>query len=298
MFPYTLDGPAFLLFYGLLLVAVWLALRLAKGRLGPQAAAPDLLQRLGRDPYAIACLRSGPSEAARVAVVSLVDRGALASTEAGQVTLTDEGRRLTAEAPIERAVLQACRSGPQAADELPYDEGVQAMAQALDDDLQRQGLVVSPALRSTRSRLCGAAALLLLAVSAVRIVQTLMAGHSNLGFLIALTVLGVVVVWIMAQGRLTAAGVRLLTDLQGLLGDLRKRAGSLQPGRSSRDVALLAGAFGLAVLPAAAFAFAGQLYPTPRGDGGSSGSDSGSSSSSDGGGDGGGGGGCGGGSSE
>lgn len=302
MFPFNLDGPAFLLAYALLAVGLCIALWLARRRVPPGTSAPaDLVQRLARDPYAIACLRNGPAEATRVAVVSLVDRGALVTDEERNVDITDAGRRLQAEAPIERAVLQNCRTGAQPVQALTQDAGVQRTAQAIEDDLRQQGLLVTPGQQRQRSRLSWVAAGVLVAVTAARVVQTLAAGHSNLGFLLVLTGLSLLAVWVMAQGRLSAAGLTALTHQQALLRDLRQRAATLQPGRSSRDVALLAGAFGLAALPAAAFAFAGQLYPTARSEGGSgSSSDSGGSDGDGdggGGGDGCGGGGCGGGGS-
>lgn len=297
MFPFTLGGPPFLAFYAVLTLVLWAALWLAKRSLGAVGGTGAALPDLARDPYALACLRSGPDEAVRVAVVALVDRGALAPDGDGRVAITDDGRRLQSNAALERALLQTCRADVQLAAALPRDAGVQRTASAIEDGLRRQGLLWSPALARQRARLCWAAAAVLLAVSALRIVQTLAAGNANLGFLIGLTVLALIGVWVLAQGRLTAAGLKQLNDLQALLRDLRQRAGTLQPGTSSRDVALLAGAFGLAVLPAAAFAFAGQLYPQPASGGGSIG-DSSSSSSSDGGGSSGcGGSGCGGGGS-
>lgn len=297
MYPFTLAGPPFLVFYAALMLGLWAAVWLAKRRLSAAGDRPAAgLSGLAGDPYAIACLRNGADEAVRVAVVALIDRGALASDGDGRVALTDDGRRELSNIELERALLQACRGGAALASALPGDPGVLRSTQALEDGLKRQGLLWSPTRDRQRLRLCWAAAAVLLAVSGARVAQTLAAGNSNLGFLLLLTAVALIGCWVMSQGRLTAAGLKQLTHLQGLLGDLRGRAGKLQPGRSSRDVALLAGAFGLAVLPAAAFAFARDVYPPAAGGG----ADSGSGGSGGDGGDGGsgcGGSGCGGGGS-
>lgn len=296
-FPFSLAGPPFLAFYAVLMLALWAALWLAKRSLGAPGA-PTLGPDLARDPYAVACLRVGPEEAVRVAVVALMDRGALAADGDGRVAITEDGRRLPSNVDLERAVLQSCRGDAPLASALPRDAGVLRSARAIEEGLKRQGLLWSGPLQRKRSRLCWAAAAVLLAVAGVRVLQTLAAGHSNLGFLIGLTVLALIGVWVLAQGRLTATGQKKLRDLQTLLRGLRQRADTLQPGRSSRDVALLAGAFGLAVLPAAAFAFAREVYPPPSGGSSSdSGGSSGSSDSSSDGGSGCGGSGCGGGGS-
>lgn len=300
MFPFTLDGPGFLAFYAALamgvLVSLWLYLR---GQ-GGAADAAALMPSLSADPYRIACLRAGPAEAVRVALVTAVDRGWAQSGDDETLAITAEGRAAPVSVPLERAVLQTLRGGAQPADAVLGDEGVQRTAAAIEADLQRQGLMLGDADRAARRRARGVALLILGGVAAARVLQTLMAGRSNLVFLFLLAGVALVVTLALGRGRLTSAGRRALSSLKTLLADVKRRAPGLQPGKGSRDVALAAALFGLAVLPAAAFAFAHRIAPPPSSSGGDSGSSDSGSSSDGGGGDSGcgGGGGCGGGSSD
>jgi len=76
MFPFTLTGSEFLIFYALLCAAVIAGLVVWRRS---KEAGEDARVNLS-DPYLIACLRGGSQEAVRVAVVSLVDRGLLRLT--------------------------------------------------------------------------------------------------------------------------------------------------------------------------------------------------------------------------
>src|SRR6266511_933500 len=74
MNPFDLRGPEFLLFYFCFSLAVIIAIVVLRRR-AESGDAPRI--DLG-DPYLIAYLRGGEDEALRLAVISLVDRGALA----------------------------------------------------------------------------------------------------------------------------------------------------------------------------------------------------------------------------
>src|SRR5262249_61449642 len=73
MNPFDLRGPEFLLFYLCFSLVVIIAIDFLRRR-AESGASPKI--DLG-DPYLIAYLRGGESEAFRVAVISLVDRGIL-----------------------------------------------------------------------------------------------------------------------------------------------------------------------------------------------------------------------------
>lgn len=301
MFPFTLDGPAFLAFYAALAAGVLVSLGLYLRGRGGAVDAAALMPALSADPYRIACLRSGPAEAVRVALVAAVDRGWVQAGDDETVAITAAGRSAQSPVPLERAVLQVLRAGAKPADAVLGDAGVQRAAAEIESALARQGLLLGPAERSARGRARGLALLLLLGVAAARVVQTLLAGRSNLVFLLLITGVALVVAAALGRGRLTAAGRRALSSLKTLLGEVKRRAPGLKPGTASRDVALAAALFGLAVLPAAAFGFAHRMAPPPGSTGSSDtgGSDGGSSSNDGGGGDSGcGGSGCGGGSSD
>ena len=74
MNPFDLTGPSFLIFYICVALMVIIALKLAidEAEGGALRALPL------SDPYQIAWLRGGTPEAARIAVLSLIDRGLLA----------------------------------------------------------------------------------------------------------------------------------------------------------------------------------------------------------------------------
>src|SRR5262245_13085061 len=73
MNPFDLRGPEFLLFYFCFSLAVIIAIVVLRRR----AESGDAPRIDLSDPYLIAYLRGGCDEALRLAVVSLVDRGAL-----------------------------------------------------------------------------------------------------------------------------------------------------------------------------------------------------------------------------
>lgn len=274
MFPFDLDGPQFLAFHAVLSVGVLVVLHRWLRRYG-RGSEPASLQALAADPYRIACLRHGPDEVARVAVVSLVDRQQLYVTPDGRIGPTAEGKAMVGGDLVDRALVEAARAAPVDAQALPQDPQVRAATEAVEAGLKRDGLVVSDADEAARRRARWLALAVLLGVAAARVVQTLLAGRSNLLFLVLMTLLAAFLAQAMGRSRRTQAGERSLQSLRELLGDLVRRANQLQPGRGGRHVALLAAMFGVTALPAAAFAFAHDLYP--RSTGGSS--DSGSSSS-------------------
>lgn len=300
MFPFTLDGPDFLVFYAVLaaiaIVVHWLWHR-ADGDAGTSN-----LETLTADPYRIACLRGGPDEALRLAVVNLVDRDLLTEAKGQALRATLKAHPEQQRRRLDRVILERCQAAPMLPDEILADRQVRSSADELDAELQQRGLLRSDAqladlLRSRKWLLLALAGLAL-----ARMAQALLAGRSNIVFLALLTALVCLVILKLPAGRLTGHGQRALDRLRTLLKRLHSRADQLRPGGATNEAMLVAAVFGLYALPAAAFLFAYQAFPPPRNDSGSSSgsSDSGGSScsssggSSDGGSSCGGGGGCGG----
>src|SRR6516165_12471608 len=102
MNPFDLTGPSFLIFYICVALMVIIALKLAidEAEGGALRALPL------SDPYQIAWLRGGTPEAARVAVLSLIDRGLLAVSGENLVNLSSA--QSAVREPIERAILARC----------------------------------------------------------------------------------------------------------------------------------------------------------------------------------------------
>jgi uncharacterized protein (TIGR04222 family) len=294
MNPFDLPGPAFLGFYlalGVLVIgAAWFFVN------GADTGSPPTLP-MG-DPYQIAWLRGGTPEAARIAVLSLVDRGLL-EIDNGHIklhsALTNDPqirrRRLSAHPPLERAILEAADASMPSATAVFTDP---AVARACDEYRTRaEGLALVPdaQMRRQRLRIYGLAAALLLGTGAIKVVVALERGRTNIAFLLMLMAIASGVLIALARRRRTTLGDRMMADLRTLFAALRARAATLRAGTMTNDSVLLAAVFGLAALPAAEFAIVRETYKkSTSSSGGGCGSACGSGC---GGGDGGGCGGCG-----
>ncbi len=298
MFPFNLTGPQFLVFYAVFAAVViglhrWLHVSVRPARSDTARAGLDALTA---DPYKIACLRDGPAEAVRVAVVNLVDRDLLALRgNDAALTPTKKADVQGLRRPLDRAILARCQRAPLKPADIEADREVTAAAAQLDTELRAQGLLLSDAERAARASARKVVFMLLAGVALARLLQALAAGRSNIGGLILLAAIACFIAWKLPKARISAAGQRALASLQTLMQRLKARASRLAPGGAGNEAVLLAAVFGLHALPAEAFPFVEQAYPKPKQSSDSgSGSDSGSSSDSGGCGGGGGCGGCGG----
>ena len=103
MFPFSLAGPPFLLFF-----VVFAAVCIVVARRSLRAAEDGLRPKLALDdPYRIAYLRAGPHEALRVAAVSLYDRGLL-QVDGERLVAASDGSAALARRRIEQIVLACC----------------------------------------------------------------------------------------------------------------------------------------------------------------------------------------------
>lgn len=290
--PFDLRGPQFLLFYGCLGVAVtvlvWWMRRAWERADAPARPLADYLE--------IAFLRGGSTEAIRVAVITLIDRGVLAisGSDSVQVAQADAARRLTRRTEQAIATRAARTATPQ---QLISDtEVTEAARLECEPELVRRGLLPSADQRAARRRLFLQAGGGLALVAGLKIWLAFARGHSNVGFLIGLTAIFLIALAMATQPRLTPAGTALLQDLRTLFSGLKDRASSMRPQHGGTDFALLAAVFGVgAALPV--YPGAEKLFPRATDSGSSSGGSScGSScgSSGDSGSSCGGGGGCGG----
>jgi uncharacterized protein (TIGR04222 family) len=284
MNPFDLPGPQFLEFYLVLGIVVVIAFRwgLRRAEIGDRPELPL------NDPYQIAFLRGGTAEAARIAVMSLIDRGLL------EVTGNELERRgapwLSSFQPIERAILERC-AHPAPATAVLGDAGVAAACEAYRERLEELRLLPDAAATARRWSWFAVAAALLLGIGAIKIVVALERGRINVELLVILMVVGLAVLAGMAVRRRTGLGDAMLADLNRLFRALRGRAASIARGAMTSDAMLLAAVFGLAALPISAFPEVRRIYAQAASGGADGGS--GSSCGSGCGGDGGGCGGCG-----
>jgi uncharacterized protein (TIGR04222 family) len=283
MNPFDLPGPQFLEFYLVLGIVVLAAFRWALRR--TESGEPPALPL--NDPYQIAYLRGGAAETARVAVMSLIDRGLL------EVTGNQLERRatpwLSSFPPIERVILERCALPAQATAVLS-DARIVAACEAYHARLEELRLLPDPAAKARRWSWFAIAATILLGIGAIKIVVALGRGRTNVELLVIFMVVGLVLLAGIAVRRRTGLGDAMLADLSRLFGALRRRAASLDRGTMTSDAMLVAAVFGLAALPVSAFPEVRRIYAQAASGGG----DGGSGSSCGSGCGGGGGGGCGG----
>jgi len=291
MNPFDLTGPWFLLFYVVLSFGVFFGMWFFRKALeGGDCPAFDT-----SDAYLIGYLRGGIAEAARVATVSLVERGLLQVESDGKVKIK-KGAKDAARNLFEQAVLTYFQGSDNPAG-LFKDSGVKYASQAYADQLARMGALPSAAQKTQRIIVFAAALGLLLAVGMFKIDVAISRGRYNIGFLIGLMIVDVILTIAIGFPRLTAIGSSMVADLQSLFSRLKKAQSTTTHGTPNEAV-MLAAVFGMAAMPAVAYPYVKQLFPKATSSSTSScGSSCGSSSSDSGGGSscgGGCGGGCGG----
>ena len=282
---FDLPGPQFLQFYlafgaavgGLAYAVLWTAAR-GGGRLPP----------LLTDPFQIACLRGGPLEAARVAVVSLVDRDLL-EVQGSRFAATS--RRPRGLHPIESAVLANCfNTGGEVAKVLSAASVRQACRTACDR-LVRLGLAPTEEAQRQRALLAALAGTLVVGIGVAKLVVALERGRTNVAFLIGLIIVAVgFFVWLGRPRWRTGQGKRMLADLRRLLSGRKAR---VRGKPTTSEILLFAGTFGLAGLAGYSQLQTAYAGGRAQSSGGSSCGSSGCGSSSSGCGGGGGCGGCG-----
>lgn len=290
-----MSGPAFLVFYLLLTVAAFLLLRsLIAG--GEKHSIVSV--RFAEDPYRVATLRVGGTEAIKVAVFSLVDRGLLSESDGQVQTVADKaehGRR-----PIEQIILQHCADKPRSIIYLDNVPELFDICRKYEEELGELGMLNVGAVNRRRAGLVQPFIWIMGLILVYRITYALMHGHFNILFLILEGIFAFFLLRTPLRGRLTTHGQSAMGRLKDMLGSVKGRVNQLQPGGASTDAVLFASVFGLELLPLGIFDFRDRLFPRPitvsSGGSGCSGGSSGCSGGSSGcsGGSSGCGGGCGG----
>ena len=248
MNPFDLNGPNFLVFYTVCGAAVCLVLyrlRLQEPQT-PEGAVPT-------DPQTIAYLRGGATEALRITAVTLLERGALAPGPARHTPHRPEphaaARRLGDRPSGVRALSDGRAGGVALRERKP---GARAWRRTR---ASTGGSRSHPRrdLRAARwSRLLAAVAALG-TLAGVKIALALSRGHSNVGFLLLeAAVFGLIACRLTIRHR-TPAGDRALDYLKHTFEAVRDRTKPLEHP-DPLDIAVVAAVFGLAALPAAAYA--------------------------------------------
>lgn len=288
MNPFDLRGPEYLLFYAAVAVTTAFVLGVLRWRRELEMAGGGM-PRL-HDPYAIACLRDGQSEVLRVAVVSLIDRGLLTHVD-DTIAVTPIGKETQVRKRVEQDLLKFCTT-PRKPKEL-FTGPAFSTAAEYETVLRQHRLLPDDDVMKARRKLFTGAVIVLLFFSIAKIVIALGRGHTNIRYLVFMTIGACVLASAAAFPRRTARGRQYIAELRNLFQSLRLRAATIRPGGANADLALAAAVFGMSALSPRDFGWVWNLFPK-TGSGAGCGSSCGSSGCGGGGCGGGGCGGCGG----
>ena len=226
MNPFDLPGPAFLVLYVLLGVAVVLGLRRAIRLREPQAtdgAVPRLT-----DPFLIAYLRGGDRETISVALVSLIDRSLLSMEEGKYAVAAAKPDLFCHAGPIERAVLKRFAERGHLTD--AYGNAtILAACSEYRTKLEEKGLLIGESARTKRLIFCAIAATFLVVIAVVKIEVALARGHGNIAFLLFFAFAACMIIFGHVKGRMSERGEEVLSDIRFLFERLRTASNS-QPG--------------------------------------------------------------------
>ncbi|MDT7799734.1 MAG: hypothetical protein QOI78_3167 [Actinomycetota bacterium] len=276
--PWGISGPDFVVLYIALLGAALLIRLIVAGVVGSRAARADNVQP-GPPPtvYELAFLAGGPDRAVDAAIAALVERGQLRVNSYKQIS--QAGSRPIE--PLERAVADVAQLKTTATIRAQV-RGSAAM-RALEDGLDRRGLLASAAAKRQARTFGLVLQLAVLVLGVARLVNGISLGRP-VGILVPLVLIAAVLT-IVAAVRRTRTGARQPSAAgHRLLGQARSAASGPVPAGALAGGFLLGGAV-------AAVALGGwAMYPdeelgaalTPPagfGGGGSSGGSSCSSSS-------------------
>lgn len=240
MNPFDLSGPEFLGFYlklgagmfATLVLALWVMRRRA-------AAAP-----LPREPYAVAYLRGGSREAARVAALSLVSKSLVlirARRKSFERSPFPPPANLR---PIEHAALLAIEEGSTLRS-IVRDRRVRDATDEIRAGLKASGHLSSANSDRPRRALFTAVSIVLLGTAATKLVVALVRGRTNVFFLIVLAAFyGCLLLWLFrwSEAHAGRSAVRTVRDLIGRSGAVHATASSL---RDNPETLLRAAAIGV-----------------------------------------------------
>ena len=228
-----MNGPEFLLLYSIFIAVALLITRWFNHWRDPRSGEPLPAVPSPADPYELAWLRGGSPEAIRLAVYELIHADLLesswrapAGSRAGTYLLANPQAEPTALAPLARVVLRACAT-PQKPKDLMHGalvEGVDAACRHWQLKHEEAGFLLSSSQRTSGWMLMVFSLLILVFITYGRVNDTFAHGHSNVLFLLALTVVAIVVMYRFGRPatRLTARGATYLKRLQSTLAPSRR----------------------------------------------------------------------------
>lgn len=247
MNPFDLTGPQFLLFY-VIYAAVVIVGTIVWRKRAELTGSPriDL-----SDPYLIAYLRGGEREVLQVATIALIARGLLVKT-GKQIQRAENASANSVQRPIEKALLSKYTHAGEASWILE-DEGLSKVCESYGKTLRQARLLPDEFVNQRRLMRLAVACFLLGGVGFTKVVMALAAGHTNVGFLIVLTIIAMLLTAKFSFPRLTESGKAMIEDAQSLYRAMRHRAESLTAGNAGVEPLMLAAVFGTGALVGSAF---------------------------------------------
>ncbi len=242
------------------------------------------------DPYRLAYLRGRANEALRVATAVLIEARHLmllqnesSGNKEKQLVTAPDCDAKSLPFPLERAVLRFFTT-PRKPEEM-FEQG--GLKQQVDDlykeELEKAGLLPSEAQKQARTNRALFALIFILVVGLTKIGVALWHGYRNIGFTLLIMIVAAIWAWNFSGDYRTRLGDYVVKSLESLFEGMRAQAAILKANNSLAQIALLAGIYGVAALPAEAFPEVREAFPKAPTDSSSCGSSCSSSCSSDGG---------------
>lgn len=241
------------------------------------------------DPYRLAYLRGGANEALRVATAVLIEARHLmllqneSSEKEKQLVTAPDCDAKSLPFPLERAVLRFFTT-PRKPEEI-FEQG--GLKQQVDDlykeELEKAGLLPSEAQKQARTSRALFALIFILVVGLAKIGVAVWHGYRNIGFTVLIMIVAAIWAWSFSGDYRMRFGDYVVKSLESLFEGMRAQAAALKANASMAQIALLAGVYGVAALPAEVFPEVREAFPKAPTDSSSCGSSCSSSCSSDGG---------------
>ena len=254
--PLDFKGPEFLLFYIILACVSHLIFRrfINNNENNPLPSALDMT-----DPYAIAYLRGGKEEAARVAIFSLIDRGLLKANRDKVKTVNFKSNDFT-KRKIEKAAVEFFLNEAQP-NYFFFDTKLELACAEYKALMVRNGLTVNSDQHKFRSSAMLITLIPILILPLSKIYVALLRGHTNIGILVALTLMNLNLLFQIVSNPRTKTGSLFLSYLGQMFSELKNRVPALEPGGKTNEAALCAAVFGLSSLTYGSFSFVQTLFP-------------------------------------
>ena len=281
-----LRGPDFLALYAAVIIGTLVLLGLYLRSLDPTRSLPIPPVPPKVDPLETAFLRGNRPELIHVLILSLIDRQYLEKTgQAPQISQPKDHPDPRHLSPVEKEIFDQFTTPQNAwvvAKLAAPGPLLDRLVRAYEQKLQFEKLVCPPTATVTANQGGLIAAALILGLGGYKLCVTLARRHHNVGFLIAMGIVGcLVLLFILARAARhpSARGRSYLEKLELAFAKLRDRAGQENPQHIAGDsLLLLAAIFGVSALANTPWKNRAALFRPPRSSASSFGNNCGSTS--------------------